>query len=366
MTKQKKRWIWIIVSLALISAITAIVILQTNQKDEEGPATVEVERKNIVEKALAVGKIEPKSEVQIKAKVSGVVQRLFADLGDLVEAGTPLMELRPDPTPLELVQARREIDLAAIELNNIKREISRKKSLKEKGLISDQEFEDTNRRFAEAELNVTMAKERLLLIEKGKIETEDTLIETMIKAPITGYILEKNIAIGDPVVPLTSYQPGTVLMLMANMEHLLFKGTVDEIDVGKISEGMQVEIQVGAIPGKIVNGQLSKISLKAKTEENSTVFPVEISLVRTDDLMLRAGYSANANIIIQKKDSVLSIPERTVTFRNDSAFVNIPLPEGGKKEVYIQIGLSDAINIEVKSGLKKGDKVLEKEVKEII
>jgi HlyD family secretion protein len=186
-----------------------------------------------------------------------------------------------------------------------------------------------------------------------------------VKSPLTGFILEKNVNLGDPVVPLTSYQPGTAIMRMADMTDLIFKGTVDEIDVGKIKEGMSCELQVGAIPGDKITGRVILISLKAKKEDNTTVFPVEIKIDSAENSVLRAGYSANANIIIARRDSVLTVPERVVTFRNDSAFVKIPAGEEGSEERYIKTGLSDAILIEVLEGLKEGEEVLEKEVKEI-
>jgi HlyD family secretion protein len=190
-------------------------------------------------------------------------------------------------------------------------------------------------------------------------------IETVIKAPITGYILEKQVYVGDPVVPLTSYQAGTELLKMADMNKLIFKGTVDEIDVGKIREGLVAELQVGALPGKSVKGEVSLISLKAQKVDNATVFPVEIMIKEAGDATLRAGFSANANIIIAQKDSVLSIPERVITFRNDSAFVQIPKGEEESEEVYIKTGLSDAIQIEVIEGLAEGQEVLEKKFEEI-
>jgi HlyD family secretion protein len=158
---------------------------------------------------------------------------------------------------------------------------------------------------------------------------------------------------------------GTVLMKMANMERLLFKGTVDEIDVGKMKEGMEVEIKVGALPTDTVKGVLRKIWLKAEKKENATVFPIEILIPGTRKATLRAGYSANAHIIIQRKDSVLVIPERVVTFRNDSAFVKLALAADRSEERLIKTGLSDAISIEVTTGLKQGDEVLEKPVKKI-
>jgi HlyD family secretion protein len=362
--KSKKRLIWIFgILIIIISA--AVTLSSRSNKSENGRSMVKVTKMNIIEKALAVGSIEPVNEIDIKSKVSGVVGKLFADVGDYVKAGDPLVEVKPDPTPLELAQAKREIEMVAIEMETLSKEVERSKQLKEKGLISDQDYEVLARQYDETKLRQQMAKERLELIEKGKVKIANTNIETVVKSPLTGFILEKQVNLGDPVVPLTSYQPGTPIMRMADMKDLIFKGTVDEIDVGKIREGMECELQVGAIPGKNITGRLILISLKAKKEDNTTVFPVEIKITDVKDIVLRAGYSANAHIIIAKRDSVLSIPERVVTFRNDSAFVQIPVGDQGSEECYIKTGLSDAINIEVLEGLEEGVEVLEKEVKEI-
>jgi HlyD family secretion protein len=203
------------------------------------------------------------------------------------------------------------------------------------------------------------------LMESGKVKIGDTEIESIVKAPIDGFVLNRAIEVGDPVTPQTSYMEGTALMKMANMDRLLFKGTVDEIDVGKMKEGMEVEIKVGALPTDTVKGVLRKIWLKAQKKDNATVFPIEILIPGARNTTLRAGYSANANIIIQKKNNVLTIPERVVTFRNDSSFVKVPLGQGKDQEKLIKTGLSDAISIEVVSGLKEGDEVFEKPVKKI-
>ncbi|KAA3608870.1 MAG: efflux RND transporter periplasmic adaptor subunit [Calditrichaeota bacterium] len=364
MKSKTKKWIiWPVVVLVIVAGVFALS--SGSEEEESKRATVKVERKNIIDKALAVGSIEPVNEIDVKSKVSGVVGKLFADVGDFIEAGKPLVEVKPDPTPLELAQAKRDVEMASIELETHKKEIERDKKLKAQGFMSDQEYELMARQYDEAKLRQQMAKERLELIETGKVKIAETSIETVVKAPLTGFILEKNVNLGDPVVPLTSYQPGTAIMRMANMSNLIFKGTVDEIDVGKIKEGLGCELQVGAIPGKSIEGLVTLISLKAKKEDNTTVFPVEIKITQTKDAVLRAGYSANANIIIARRDSVLSIPERVVTFRNDSAFVNIPKGEQDSEERYIKTGLSDAILIEVIEGLKEDEEVLEKEVKEI-
>jgi len=363
--KLKKRMIWIFV-FVVIGAVVVWVIGNTGNNEDNQSRTVKVERNNIVDKALAVGSIEPLNEISVKSKISGVVGKLFINVGDKVTKGDILIEVRPDPTPLELVQAKRNVEMKGIALNNLGREMKRYDELKKQNLISDYEYESLGQQYDEAVLNYKIAEEQLDLMEKGKIKIENMDIETVIKAPITGFILEKYVNVGDPVVPLTSYQAGTELLRMADMGILIFKGTVDEIDVGKIYEGMKAELQIGALPGKNVNGHLTLISLKARKEENSTVFPVEVEIDETDGAILRAGFSANANIIIARKDSVLSIPERVVIFRNDSSFVRISEGENESREIHIETGLSDAIQIEVISGLEEGQEVLEKEIKEII
>lgn len=364
-SKAKKRLVWSVVAVLIVFAVVA-VLMSRGKKNGAERRTVSVERKNIIDQALAVGSIEPVNEIAIKSKISGVVGKLYVEVGDFVRAGDPLLEVKPDPTPLELAQAKRNVEMATIELESLKRELGRNKQLKNKGLISDQNYEALLQKYDEAKLRHQISREKLELIENGKVQIADTSIETVVKAPLSGYILEKNVNLGDPVVPLTSYQPGTALMRMADMNNLIFKGTVDEIDVGKIKTGMKCDLQIGALPGEKITGHLTLISLKAKKEDNTTVFPVEIFIDDTGNATLRAGFSANANIIIAKRDSVLAIPERVVTFRSDSAFVQIPVGENDSEERFIKTGLSDAILIEVLSGLKEGDKVLEKKQHKII
>lgn len=340
-------------------------ILHSSDADADaGPAKVRVTRDNIVDKALAVGTIEPENEISVKSKVSGVVRRIFADAGSFVKAGQPLLEVKPDPTPLELADAKRQVQLREVDTDNLSKEMVRQEALRKKELVSAREFEEFERRYSEAQLQLKIARERLALLESGRVTIENTEIESIIKAPIDGYVLSKTVEVGDPVTPLTSYQEGTVLMKMANMERLIFKGTVDEIDVGRLREGMEAELKIGALPQERVLGALNKISLKAEKKENATVFPIEIIVPRGNTATLRAGYSANANIFIQRKDSVLTIPERCVTFRNDSAFVRIPGPQG-EVERPITTGLSDAISVEVVAGLREGEEILEKPVKKI-
>ncbi|MEZ4697655.1 MAG: efflux RND transporter periplasmic adaptor subunit [Rhodothermales bacterium] len=366
-----------LVVLAAILGITYVVVNKDKGKEGEEIPTVTVEKGDIVDKALAVGTIEPRVEVGVKSQFSGVVKKQFADVGSFVKAGAPLLEIQPTPTPKELVDAERLIEMRELEVRNLKAEYERQKALYDKQLIASQEFDRSERSYREAELHVRMAKESLELLRKGQVATDKGVFESIVRAPITGWILDKKVEIGDNIVPLTSYQEGTVLMTMANMDDLIFRGTVDEIDVGRLDEGMPCEIKVGALPNANVEAVLSKIWLKAEKEENSTVFPVELEIARATEkdpahpeadplpVTLRAGYSANAEIIIEKREQVLLIPERVIEFAGDTARVNVVLADNSIEERIIETGLSDAIRIEVVSGLDLGAKVREKPPKEI-
>ena len=362
---MKKKIIYSSFAIVVLAGAAILFFRNSNSSKDEALPKVTVKVGTIVDKALAVGTIEPEIEISVKSKVSGVVKHLFVDVGQFVKAGQPLLEIRPDPTPIELADAKRQGQFAQGDVDKLKKDRTRQEILIKNKLISDKEYEDFQKKFDEAELRVKIASEKLALLESGKVKIGDTEIESIVKAPIDGYVLNRAIEVGDPVTPQTSFMEGTALMKMANMDRLLFKGTVDEIDVGKMKEGMEVEIKVGALPTDTVRGFLRKIWLKAQKKENATVFPIEILIPGAKNTTLRAGYSANANIIVQKKVNVLTIPERVVTFRNDSALVKVALGPGKDEERLIKTGLSDAINIEVVSGLKEGDEVLEKPVKKI-
>lgn len=362
-----KKWLKITGIVVILGAVSmAVFAMVSNKKsDQEEVKTVEVNRGNLQDIAIAVGAIEPRVEVDVKSKISGVVEQLYADAGDYIEAGEPLMEIKPTPTPQELVDARRELERRQLTFDNTKLEHERVKKLMDKNLIAEQRFEEADQSFQQARVNLQAAQERLELIEKGSISTYGQEIKSVVTAPISGYILEKSIEIGDPVVPLTSYQEGTVLMTMANMDDLLFRGTVDEIDVGKLQEDMQANIKIGALPDAQVRGVLSKISLKSRDEDNTIVFPIEITLTDRGGHVLRAGYSANAEIMVEERDNVLTIPERLISFQGDTAHVNVLKDDGSEEDRIIEMGLSDAINVEVTEGLEEGEKVVEKTVKEI-
>jgi HlyD family secretion protein len=357
--------IMLVFVLVIIVGVVLFFAINGSATKENGLRTVACTKGSIIDKALAVGTIVPRYEIAVKSKISGIVKRLYADIGDEVRIGDPLLDIAPDPTPLEYAEAKRLVEITEVTYENSKREMERAQSLKDKKLIAAQEYESAKAECDEMELRLNLAKEKLALIEKGQTKIANRVVENVIKSPINGTILSRNVNVGDPVVPLTSFQAGTELMALADMTDLVFKGTVDEIDVGKLRHGMLVEMKIGALPKDVVKGDLVKISPQAHKDQGSTVFNVEINLTDIGEANLRAGYSANADIIITRKEDILLVPERLITFANDSSFVEIQDSLGAITRLNIETGLSDGINIEVTKGLTEGELLVERPPREI-
>jgi HlyD family secretion protein len=328
--------------------------------------TVPVTRGDIVEKALAIGSLKPEREIAVKSKISGIVKRRFREVGDLVRAGDPLFEILPDPTPLERTEARREVEIAKNVFDQAQKTYERYRALRAQGIVAGQDWEKAEKDVQEARIRLGLAGERLALIEKGRIQTPQLAVESIIRAPVSGTVLELLVNEGDPVVPLTSYQAGTPLANLADMSTLIFKGTVDEIDVGKLHEGMPAWIKVGALPDAKVAGVVDKIAPKSKSTEGATLFEVEIGIKPAKEVVLRAGYSANADIAIKEKKGVLLLPERLVTFGEGKTTVEVPgVGKSEPKKREVKVGLSDGISVEVAEGLREKDLVVERPPKKI-
>jgi HlyD family secretion protein len=357
--------VFLVLFLLLLIGGVLFFAIDGSAKKEEGYKTIPVTRGSIIDKALAVGRIVPRKEISVKSKISGIVKKIYVDIGDVVKVGEPLFDIAPDPTPLEFAEAKRQVELAQVVYENAKREFERSKTLENKQLISRQEYDRMLADYEEAKLRLKLAQEKLSLIESGRTRIADRVVDNIIKAPISGTVLSLLVEEGDPVVPLTSYQAGTELMTLAEMDDLIFKGNVDEIDVGRLREGMPAEIEIGALPNEKVTGVLQRISPKAHKEEGSTLFEVEISIEDTGRKFLRAGYSANADIIITKKEDILLIPERLISMSDSITTVEIEDSTGVVTVREIKTGLSDGINIEVVEGLKEGELLVERPPKEI-
>jgi HlyD family secretion protein len=315
---------------------------------------------------VAVGQIQPRQKFSVKSKISCIVRRSMIQIGDTVKAGDPLFEIAPDPTPTELVEAESRLDAAQSAFTRAEANWNRTSELARQGVVPHDKLDNDKESFEQARIELARVTDNLKLIREGRLEGRGHQMESIIRSTASGIVLERKVDPGDPVVPLTSFQEGTELATIADMRDLMFKGTVDEIDVGKLKEGMPARIKVGAMPDAAVEGTVYKIAPKSKTAEGATLFDVEVELKPGSNVVLRAGYSANADIVVREKQGVLLIPERLVTFAEGKATVEVPPKgEGEPTKKEIKVGLSDGMNIEVADGLALKDQVVERPPKKI-
>jgi len=337
--------------------------------EENGLTLIEADLGDITEKALAVGQIEPRERFQVKSKISGIVVRCFVEVGDVVRAGDPLFEIAPDPTPQELLNVDHRVRSADASFGKARADYERGLELHEEGLLSKGDLDALKESYELAKVSVDQARDNRELTRQGIVSGSVTEVERIIRSTASGTVLSRAVDVGDPVVPLTSYQPGTELASIADMSDLIFQGTVDEIDVGKIAAGLTCRIKVGALPDKVVTGRLARIAPQAQRSEGATLFDVEIELDPDQDVTLRAGYSANADVVIREKTEIVLIPERLVVFSDDGSetFVEVPGvgPEAEPEKVAVKLGLSDGLNVEVIEGLSAGDEIVQRPPKEI-
>jgi len=357
-----KKWIWRILAVVFVGVF--FVFLFSSKKNEETLNLVEVTKGTISEKALAVGTIEPEQEIRVKSTIPGIVSEVLFKVGDSVQKDTLLFRISPNPTPVEYVETRRNVEMAQITLDKLRADRERNLKLFKESILSSSDMDASESAYNEGSLRFKIAQDKFKLMEKGRIQLSNRSIDSIVKSPTNGMILSQNVFQGDPVVPLTNFQPGTELCSLADMETLLFKGTVDEIDVGKILVGMDADIQIGALPDSSILGKVERIYPKAKKDGNATLFDIEILISDDAGQLLRAGYSATATITVQARENILILPERLVLFENGKKIVEVQKGEKiEKKEV--QTGLSDGLYIEITSGLTEGEKVVERPPREI-
>jgi HlyD family secretion protein len=343
------------------------------KKADGGMKLVDAQVGSIVEKAIAVGQIQPRQKYSVKSKISGIVRVCRVQVGDRVKAGDPLFEIGPDPTPLELTGVDRAVESATATFQRAQLDFDRAQELYRQGITPKSDVDQKRESFELAKVALNKAEQDRDLTRKGSLaRTATTGLESIIRAPAAGTILTRLVNPGDPIVPLTSYQPGTEMATIADMSDLVFKGTVDEIDVGKLHVDLPARIKVGALPTDVVTGKVSRIAPQAQQKEGATLFDVEIELDANPKITLRAGYSANADLIIREKKDILTIPERLVLWEDGGrkSFVEVPdeKAKGSKlepKKLEVKLGISDGMSVEVVSGLAKGDKVVQRPPKEI-
>ena len=369
------------ISLIIFIIILTIIISWLKPSHKSKDNLIKVTRGTLVEQALAVGNIMPLHSISVTSSFAGTVVKLFHDEGDAVKQGELLLEIKPNPTPADLDTAKRTLDEKKVAEQTANAHLQRLQTLLKQNYVTEDEFDKAVKDYQSAKIQRKLAEEQLAILQQGKAKVGEQTIQSVIASPIDGYILSRNVDVGDPVVPQTDYQTGKTLFTIANMHDLIFKGQVNEIDVGKLHDNMPATLTLSALPDTKISGTLSKISLESTqldkqnnpsinttqdTPDNTNTTPfnvgfnVEINnLTIPPNTQLRAGYSANAEITIKTVKAALMLPERVINFKDGKAFVWLPGRNNKPKQHDIKIGISDGINVEILSGLKENQKVLD-------
>ncbi|WP_430906666.1 efflux RND transporter periplasmic adaptor subunit [Maribacter sp. 2-571] len=332
------------------------------QKNAEDPVVYETEtpsEQNIVKKTVATGSILPLEEVLIKPNISGVIEEVFVEGGDYVKSGDLICRVKVVPNLTALNDARNAIDEAKIGLNDQKRNLDRQKNLFEKGVISKVDMEQAEVAFDQAKQRYGAVVKRYDIVKTGTAKGYGNAANTQIRATVSGMVLEVPVEVGNQVIESNNFNEGTTIAAIADVEKMIFEGKVDESEVGKIKEDLPLEITVGAIENQTFDAVLDYIAPKGNEENGAIQFEIKGTLTKSDTTFIRAGLSANASIILAKADSVLAIKEALVQFDSTSKKPFVEIEQGDQKfeRKDIELGISDGIFVEVKSGIEKTDRI---------
>ena len=356
---KKSVTIIILVLILVVFGGSMYYLYQKNSEDPVQYKTENLDRQDFVKKAVATGSILPLEEVLIKPNISGVIEEIYVEGGDYVKSGDLLARIKVVPNLNALNDARNAIDEAKINLNDQKRNYDRQLSLFNKGVISQADLERAEVTYDQAKQTYGAANKRYDIVKTGTTSGLSSAANTLIKSTVTGMVLEVPVEVGNQVIESNNFNEGTTIAAIADVEKMIFEGKVDESEVGRIKEDLPLEITVGAIENRVFDAVLDYIAPKGKEENGAIQFEIKGTLTKEDTTFIRAGLSANASIILAKADSVLALKEALVQFDDDTKkpFVEVETSEQQFERRDIELGVSDGIFVEVKSGLTQEDKI---------
>jgi len=344
--------------LILGSLFAAAYFIKTNNKsvityETQTPFTTSIENKTVV-----TGKVIPEDEVEIKPQIQGIIETIFVEEGDLVNTGDLLAKIKVVPNEQNLNSAKGRLENAKIVLKNSEVEYKRNQDLFEKGIISKRDFENVKLQYDQAIQNVDNSTTDLQIIRLGSTGGAASA-NTNIRATVPGTVLEIPVEEGFQVIASNSFNAGTTIATIADLNKMIFEGKVDEAEVGKLNVGMPLEVNLGAIEDQSLAATLKFIAPKGNEEQGAVQFIIEADLFLNDSIFVRAGYSANASLVLERKDSIMAISESLLQFDRDSEkpYVEIEIGDQKFERRYIEVGISDGINVEILSGLTQEDKI---------
>ena len=347
------------ISLLVIGALfAAAYFIKTNDKsvivyDTQKTLITSIERKTVV-----TGKVIPEDEVEIKPQIQGIIDVIFVEEGDLVKTGDLLAKIKVVPNEQNLNSAEGRLANSRIVLKNADIEYNRNKDLYEKGIISKQDFDNVQLRYNQSKLDVSNAISDLQIIRSGS-KGGAASANTNIRATVPGTVLEIPVEEGFQVIASNSFNAGTTIATIADLNKMIFEGKVDEAEVGKLKVGMPLEVSLGAIEDQALQAKLKFIAPKGNEEQGAVQFKIEADLYLNDSIFVRAGYSANASLVLERKDSIMAISESLLQFdrKTEEPYVEIEIEDQKFERRDVKIGISDGVNVEIISGVSENAKI---------
>lgn len=351
--------------IALIFIGTFVFLWQKSQPKETVYSEFTPKLDSLQKTTIITGKIEPRNEVNVKPQISGIIAELYKEPGDYVNAGDVIAKVKVIPDMSQLSSAEMRVRLAEINLNQAQTDFNREENLYNQKLVSADEYDKSKLALNQAKQEKLAAVDALEVVRDGVSKSNASASSTLVRSTVSGVILDIPVKVGNSVILSNTFNDGTTIASVANMNDLIFRGNIDETEVGSLVSGMPMKITVGALQDLKFDAALEYISPKAVESNGANQFEIKAAVHVAKEDKLRSGYSANAEIVLAHADKVLTIPESAIEFSGDSTFVYLVKGEG-KQKTYerkqVTTGLSDGVNIEIKKGLTIKDKVRGPEV----
>ena len=356
--KYSKLIIAVIVALIFIG--TFVFLYQKSQPEPVVYNEFTTKMGDVSKTTLITGKIEPRNEVNVKPQISGIITDIYKEAGDIVKAGEVIAKEKVIPDMSQLSSAESRVRLAEINAKQAQVDYDRDKVLFDKHLITAESFDKVSQTLHQAQEEVKAANDALEVVRDGVSKSNASASSTLIRSTISGVILDIPVKVGNTVILSNTFNDGTTIATLANMKDLIFRGNIDETEVGQLSIGVPMKITIGALQDVKLSASLEYISPKAVENNGANQFEIKAAIDVKGAKELRSGYSANAEIVLQTAKNVLTIPESAVEFSGDSTFVYLVKGKGEQKTYErhpVTIGISDGVNIEIKKGLSSKDVV---------
>ena len=368
---KKILYIFIGIIILVGLAVSINYLVKSNTQKEEEVLTQKPTVEDFEEKAVATGKIEPKEEVEIKPNLSGIIEKIYVKEGDKVSEGQLLATIKIVPNVVQVNSAQQEIANAQLQISNSKANLENQqkqfemdKQLYNEGVISKQEFIASQQKLSSFQQQLSNSKQQLNTANKslqiaktGITPGLENLATTQVRSKVSGTILEIPVKIGSQVIEANSFNSGTTICSIADLNSLIFKGTIDEAQVGRIKEEMPMNIIIGALQDSF-SGKVTLIAPKGKDEMGTIKFPIEGILYNPEKQYIRAGFSANAEIILNSEKGALLVDESLIQYdEKDKPFVEVKQPNNQFEKVYVKLGSSNGIKVQVLSGITKDSEI---------